>query len=130
MRRMLVVGALVTAGFFGIDAMADATQTRADERHADLQTEVVIHVEGKGYKQSLDTAAWALWASCSATVEGTLLDPGIEALGDGDFRFAVAPSIGHHGKERLLGCLRDLTVDRLKSSVTLVRDVPLGMQRT
>jgi hypothetical protein len=123
-RRFLLIGALATAGFFGVGALGDATQTRADERDADLETEVVVHVEGRNYRQSLETGAWALWASCSATVEGTLVEPGIEALGDGDFRFAIHPSIGHHGRERLLGCLRDLTVDRLKSSVELVRDVP------
>jgi hypothetical protein len=124
LRTFLVGGAVATAAIFGVDGLADATQTRADERHADLQTEVVVHVEGKRYQQSLDTAAWALWASCAATVPGELVGGRIEPLGAGDYAFAITPSIGHHGKERLLGCLRDLTIDRLKSSVVSVRDVP------
>lgn len=125
MRRVLLTGAVATAAFFGVGALADATQTRADQRDVDLKTEVVVHVQGKNYRQSMETAAWALWASCAATVEGELVEPGIEPLGGDDFRFAITPSIGHHGKERLLGCLRDLTVDRLKSHVVSARDIPV-----
>jgi hypothetical protein len=37
----------------------------------------------------------------------------------------MTPSLGHHGKERLIGCLRDLTVDRVSSHVDSVADAPL-----
>lgn len=123
MKRLLVAGAVAAVAFFAVGAIGDATQTRADVRHDDLKTEVVLHVEGKNYRQSIDTAAYALWASCSATVAGDLVDPGVERLGQGNYRFAMSPSLGYHGKERLLGCLRDLSIDRVKSSVESVRDV-------
>ena len=126
MKRLLVAVAVAAVAFFAVGAIGDATQTRPDERHHDLKTEVVVHIEGKNYRQNIDTAAYALWASCSATVAGDLVEPGIEPLGDGDYRFAMTPSLGHHGKERLLGCLRDLTVDRLKSNVESVQDVALS----
>lgn len=125
MKRAIVYLVLIVGGVFGVKAMGDATQTRVDERHDDMKTEVVVHLEGKNYRQSLDTAAFALWGSCSATVGGDLVDPGIEPLGDGTYRFAMTPSLGHHGKERLLGCLRDLGIDRVKSNVESVNDVPL-----
>ncbi len=116
-----MVLALVAAMVFGVKAIGDATQTRPDQRHADRTTEVVVRLEGRNYHQSLDTAAHALWGSCAATVAGALVDPGIQRIGDGVYRFAITPSLGRHGEERLLGCLRDLTVDRLKSSVEFAR---------
>ena len=126
-RRLLSVAAIGVAGFFGVGALGDATQTRPDERHDDVRTEVVLELEGKGYRQDLATGALALWATCSATVDGTLVEPGIVEDGDdGTFRFAIRPSIGRYGKERLLGCLNDLTVERLRADVVSVTDVPDG----
>jgi hypothetical protein len=49
-----------------------------------------------------------------------------DAVGPGTYRFAVAPSLGEHGRERLLGCLNDLSIDRVKSHVDSVQDVPRG----
>jgi hypothetical protein len=122
--RLAIVAAVLVAALSGLDKLADATQTRADVRHDDQATEIVIEVEGKRYRQSLTTAAMALWGTCSATVAGDLTEDGIVEQGDGRFMLAVTPSLGHHGKERLLGCLRDLTIERLKSSVVSVTDVP------
>jgi len=124
-KRALVSAVLVAGGAFGVNALGDSTQTRVDERRDDAKTEVVVHIEGRNYRQSLDTAAYALWGSCAATVGGDLVEPGVEPLGDGDYRFAITPSLGRHGKERLLGCLRDLSIDRVKSSVASVTDTPL-----
>jgi hypothetical protein len=123
---MVVLAVVLVGGFFAVGAIGDATQTRPDERHDDQKTEVVIHIEGKNYRQSLDTGAQALFASCAATVGGDLVEPGIESIGAGDYRFAMTPSLGEHGKERLLGCLNDLSVDRLRSNVESVGDMPLA----
>jgi hypothetical protein len=125
MKRMLILIVLVAVGVLVVDQLGDATQTRDDERSSDRKTQVVIHIEGKHYRQSLDTAAQALYASCTATVGGELVDPGIEKVGDGEYRFAMTPSLGEHGKERLLGCLNDLGIDRLKSNVQSVEELPL-----
>jgi hypothetical protein len=124
-KRVMMLGALLVVGAFVVDALGDATQTRDDDREHDMQTEVVIHVEGRHYRQSLATAALTLWGSCSATVAGDLVRPGIESVGRGDYRFAMTPSLGEHGKERLLGCLNDISIDRVKSNVESVHDVPL-----
>jgi hypothetical protein len=122
--RALVVLALVVGGALGVKSLGDATQTRPDVRDGDRMTEVVIRLEGQNYRQGLDTAADALWGTCAATVSGDLVEPGVEPLGAGRYRLAMTPSLGDHGKERLLGCLADLTVDRLRSSVESVADVP------
>jgi hypothetical protein len=124
MKRIVLIGLVLIVGAFVVDWIGDATQTRRDERDTSRATQVVIDVQSRHYKQSLDTAAMALYASCSATVPGRLVQPGIEAVGTGKYRFAVAPSLGEHGKERLLGCLNDLSIDRVKSHVDSVQDVP------
>jgi hypothetical protein len=126
MKRFVIFAALLVVGVLGIKALGDATQTRPDERHKDRQTSVVIHIEGKNYRQSLDVAAQALFGKCTATVTGELVEPGIQSIGDGEFQFALTPSLGHHGKERLLGCLNDLSIERLRSNVESVEDVALS----
>jgi hypothetical protein len=125
MKRTLILVVLVAVGVLVVDQLGDATQTRDDERSSARQTQVVIHIEGKHYRQSLDTAAQALYASCTATVGGDLVGPGLEKVGDGEYRFAMTPSLGDHGKERLLGCLNDLSIDRIKSNVESVKELPL-----
>jgi hypothetical protein len=125
MKRMMVFVVLIVAGAFGIKVIGDATQTRPDERHGDRKTTVVIHLEGKHYRQSLDVAAQALYGKCAATVAGDLVDPGIERLRPGRYRFAMTPSLGDHGKERLLGCINDLSIERLRSNVESVEELPI-----
>jgi hypothetical protein len=123
MRRVLVLVGLLAVTIIGVDHIADATQTREDVRHGDQATEVVIDLDAQNYRQPLATGANALWATCSATVAGNLTDDGIVDQGNGRFRFAVHPSLGEHGKERLLGCVRDLTVERLRAHLVSVHDV-------
>ena len=125
-QRLAIIAALLLLGSVVIDELADATQTRADERHTDRRTEVVIDVEGKHYRQSLATGANALYGACSATVTGSLVPPGIVDDGDGRFRFSITPSLGKHGRERLLGCLQDLTVERLRVDIVSIHDRPLA----
>jgi hypothetical protein len=122
--RLMVVAALLVLASIGVDALADATQTRDDVHHADRRTEIVIDVEGKHFRQDLHTGATALWAVCSATVSGDLTPEGIVDVGHGRFRFSIVPSLGHHGKDRITGCLRDLTIERVRSDVVSVRDLP------
>lgn len=126
MKRLVLIGTVAVGAWFSVGAIGDATQTRADERHADRRTEVVVHVEGRRYRQSLDVAAAALYSACTATVDGRIVEPGIVDLGGGDYSFAITPSLGRHGRERLLGCLRDLTVERVRSHVVSVEERALG----
>jgi hypothetical protein len=115
---------LLVACSFGVDALADATQTRPDDNDANERTEIVLQLASKHYQQGLATGAVALWTTCSATVRGALVAPGIVDDGNGQFRFSVHPSLGRQGKERLTGCLRDLTIERLRAHVVSVSDEP------
>jgi hypothetical protein len=121
LRNAIAIGVLVAGGWFAVDKLADATQTRPDHRPAGSRTEIVFAVETKRYRQSTETAAQALWGTCSTTVSSSLVS-GVEALGGGDFRIVLTPALGKHARERVLGCLDDLTLDRVRSRVESVRD--------
>ena len=60
----------------------------------------------------------ALWAVCSATVPGDV-SPMPEQVGD-HWRVTISPALGEHGEKRLLGCLEDLTIDRVVGTVVAV----------
>ena len=61
-------------------------------------------------------AAAALWAVCSAQTRSRATAPPA-ALGDGSFRVVLVPAVGEHEQRKLVGCLEDLTVDRVRGNV-------------
>jgi hypothetical protein len=124
-QRVGIAAALLFVGTVGIGRLADATQTRPDVRDDERRTQIVVKVEGRNYRQSLETGATALFAACSATVSGTLMGPGILQLGDSQFQFSLTPALGKHGRERITGCLNDLTIERLRAKVVSIADRPL-----
>lgn len=107
------LGAVAVAG---IDRLADATQTRPDHQPPGTYTEIVYSIEVHSYRQAPLLAAQAVWGTCAATVSSRLTAP-IEDLGDGRYRIVVTPALGEHGRERVTGCLNDLTLDRVRSSL-------------
>jgi hypothetical protein len=124
LRHFLLVAGMIVAVMLAVEWLADATQTRPDEhqRRSDARTEIVIDLDAQHYRQDLATGALALWASCAATVSGTLTAPGIANLGNGRFRLAIRPALGEHSRRRLLGCLGDMTIDRLRGHIVSVTD--------
>ena len=64
-------------------------------------------------------AAIALWAVCSSTVGGTCRRR--RAASATAWRATVAPAIGEHGENRLVGCLEDVTIDRVLGDVVAIR---------
>jgi hypothetical protein len=122
LRTLLVAAVLLAVAAVGLDALADATQTRPDPRRPGEQTVVVVDVRTNRYRQDLLTAATTLWGSCAATVRSRLTTPTPTELAPGRFQLVLEPALGAHGRERLLGCLRDHTVDRVRGSVVSVAD--------
>ena len=121
MKKLLVFGVLIIIGAFVVDALGDATQTRDDERRTDQATQIVFHVEGKHFRNRSTPPRW----HCSASaVDGRRARrrPRHRTGRPGDYRFAMTPTLGDHGKERLLGCMNDLTIERLRSNVESVHD--------
>lgn len=123
-RRIVALLILVAATAVAIDWLADMTQTRPDEQRPGARTEIVFEVKTRRYRQDAATAAAGLWGECSATVSSRLQAPGIEQLDAERFRLVVKPALGAHGQDRVEGCLRDHTMDRVLANVVSVRHLP------
>jgi hypothetical protein len=117
----LVILALAAIASVSIDMLGDATQTRPDPSRPNSRTEVVFRVQTLG--QPALAAAQGLWGACQGTALRTVLPPGMTALGDNRFRMVVQPALGRHARDRMTGCLEDMTLDRVKGKVVSMREL-------
>jgi hypothetical protein len=106
---------LLAATVFGVAQLADATQTRPDVMRAGSSSGVVFDVDTRGHRRSPAEAAQALWGVCSATISNDVVAGPTEVAGG--WTVTVEPALGRHGRERLLGCLRDATLDGVSGRV-------------
>jgi len=120
--RATLLVAVVVVGALALDRLGDATQTRPDRPVDATRTEVVVRLETNRYRQSAQTAASALWGACASTVPVDLVDDRPEQLDAEHFRYVVEPALGRYRRERLLGCMNDLTLDRVRAEVVRVTD--------
>lgn len=115
MKRLVGYVALALALFVGVNLMMDATQNRPDAPAAGSSSTIDFTVDTRDFQRGEPAAADALWAVCAATVGGDVsLRP--EAV-DAAWRVTVTPAIGHHGQKRLVGCIEDVTIDRVVGHV-------------
>ena len=115
--KALGVLALAALTALGIVGLAELTQNRPDPRVEGSITIVTFDVATRDYRGGDETAAQALWAVCSATVDGEITAP---ALAGDDFQVTITPAIGENGRKRLAGCLEDGTLDRVIGHVSHV----------
>lgn len=124
--RAIVVGvALTTAAVVAVDVLGDLTQTRPDARDRDGATEIEVSVTAKPGAGRLDFAVDGLWGACQGTVQRRLQGAGWQEAGPGRFRGTLYPALGEHARQRLRGCLHDVTVDRVKAKVVAMDRVPV-----
>ncbi len=116
MKRAVVLLAVVAAAWLTVDVLGDLTQSRPDEVDHDAATELVVDVDHDRFGTGDAGAAAALWAVCSAQTRSRATAPPA-ALGDGSFRVVLVPAVGEHEQRKLVGCLEDLTVDRVRGNV-------------
>jgi hypothetical protein len=120
--RVAIVLFLLVVGAVSVEELGDLTQTRPDHVDPQSRSEIVLEVDTNGYHQPADDAARNLWAACSGTTTRRLVaDPGFVPVSDDAVRFSVAPGLGEHARQRLVGCLQDTTLDRIKGNVESVR---------
>ena len=120
--RVAIVLFLLVVGAVSVEELGDLTQTRSDHVDRQSRSEIVLEVHTRGYHQPTEDAARNLWAACSGTTTRQLVaDPGFVPVSDDEVRFSVAPGLGEHAERRLVGCLQDTTIDRIKGSVESVR---------
>ena len=105
----------VAAAVFG---MAEVTQNRPDDVRAGSQTTVTFTVATRDVQRGEQAAAGALWAVCAGTVGGEVsLAP--DRVGE-TWQVTITPAIGEHGENRLVGCLEDVTIDRVIGDVVTI----------
>ncbi|MGH9209375.1 MAG: hypothetical protein ACRD2C_01690 [Acidimicrobiales bacterium] len=122
-RQLALVG-LVVAGALAVDEMGDLFQSRGDRVEPGSRSEVVLEVEEQRYKPPLDQGAQALVMACAGSVYNRLVgDPAVVEIEPGRYRFTVEPSLGRYNEVKLVGCLEDLTIDRLRADVVSVETV-------
>lgn len=121
MKRFVLGALVVVATVAGVVGLASATQNRPDAVVPGSETIVEFRVSTRDYQRGEDSAAVALWAVCSATVDGAV-SPVPVRVGD-DWQVTISPAIGEHGENRLVGCLEDLTLDRVVGEVVDLRRI-------
>jgi hypothetical protein len=118
MKGLMITLVLVAAVAAGVDALGDLTQSRPDEIEHGAATEVVLSVDEDRFRAGEDAAAATLWGVCGAqTASQVVGGGGPEAIGDGRYRVVLEPAVGDHERRKLVGCLEDLTVDRVMGDV-------------
>jgi hypothetical protein len=125
MKRLAIVAALIAVVALSVDFLGDLTQTRADDLDNDTVSELVMSVSQDRFGGGRDAAAGALWSVCYAQTSSDMAgEQGLEPLGGGRYRAVLHPALGEHDGRQLIGCLEDLTVDRVIADVESVRTLP------
>jgi hypothetical protein len=121
LKQALGTLALGIAMVVAVMGLAEETQDRRDGPNPGTRSEVVLDVDtSDGHER--DVAAQGLWATCQQTVENKRVES-FDALGDGRFSIIVEPAIGANAERRLVGCLEDFTIDRVRGDVVDLRDL-------
>ena len=127
MKSLMVVVGLTVTGFVVIGELGDLTQSRPDSVRDGGATELVLSVDEERFGPGQAGAAAALWAVCSAQTRSRAIGDGeLRPLGEGRYRVVLTPAVGHHEQKKLVGCLEDLTVDRVVGDVESFRTVSLS----
>jgi hypothetical protein len=125
MKRLAIVAALIVVIALSIDTLGDLTQTRPDALDEDTVSELVMSVDQDRFGSGRDAAADALWSVCYAQTSSEMAgERGLEPLGGGRYRAVLHPALGKYDGRQLIGCLEDLTVDRVLADVESVRTLP------
>ena len=118
---------VAVTGSSSIGELGDLTQSRPEPVRDDAVTELVLSVRRGALRAGPRRAAAALWAVCSAQTRSRPTGDGeLRPLGDGRYRVVLTPAVGHHEQRKLVGCLEDLTVDRVVGDVESFRTVSLS----
>ena len=118
MKKLILTIVAVAALGAGLVAMMGATKNVPDRVVAGTRTTVTFTVSTRDYQRGEAAAAAALWAVCSATVGGEV---SAAVPVDDHWEVTIEPAIGEHGQKRLVGCIDDVTIDRVKGAVMSVR---------
>lgn len=122
MRKSLpiVLTAVLAAVVIGL--LAGRLQNRTDERVPGSRSVVTFDVDAYDVEQPVEQAARALWYACNQTVPSHLESLSIGEGGNGVA--TLTPAMGPHDRKRLMGCMHDATLDRIRGEVVSIVDLP------
>lgn len=127
MRRWIVIAVVLGVAVLGIGELGDLTQSRPDAVNDDAETHLVVDVAIDRFRGGVDAAVGALWSVCAAQTSAQVIDDhGPRSLGNGRYEVVLHPAVGHHEQRKLVGCLEDLTIDRVVGDVVSFRTVTLS----
>lgn len=119
--KLIAIVLLVAGGIWAAGTLGDLTQARGDPVVRESRSEVVMQVTSRGYKHDLDLGAQHLVAACAGTTFMRIADdPGVVEIEPGVYQFTVEPALGTYNQRKLLGCLQDLTVNRLLANIVSI----------
>jgi hypothetical protein len=122
-RRVLTIVLTGALAAVVIGLLAGRLQNRADEPVPGSRSVVTFDVDAYDVQQPIEQAARALWYACNQTVPSHLESLSIGARGNGVA--TLSPAMGPHDRKRLMGCMHDATIDRVRGEVvSIVDDLP------
>lgn len=100
-------------------ALADATQTRAEEAPASASTTMVFRVEtyGDRSERAIQLAAQDLWETCRRSTAAANDSATLNRMNDGVYTGVIRPALPPHDVMRLRGCLQDANTNRTTAVV-------------
>jgi hypothetical protein len=127
MKRVVGFVLLVVVGTVAVDGLSDLTQSRPDTPNRDADTEVVVAVDENRFRGGVDEAAAALWAVCAGQTDSRPVDGGrLDEIDAGVYRVVLRPAVGEGERRKLVGCLEDFTVERVRGNVRTFREVDMA----
>jgi hypothetical protein len=127
MKRVAITVAVVATLVLLVGELGDLTQSRPDLVRHDAATEIVLTVDEDRFAPGQDAAATALWSVCAGQTSSRVTGDGALApIAGGRYRVVLRPAVGDNERRKLVGCLEDITVDRVMGDVESFRTVPAG----
>ena len=122
MRRAIIVLMLAIVASVVVDAIGDRTQNRPDGWVTGTSTIVRYDVDTRTARQPKAEVTRALWFACNETISNELV--GLEVSDSGVGVATVTPALGPHDRKRIVGCLEDAVIDRVRGDVISLVDQP------
>jgi hypothetical protein len=126
-RRTALVTVLVLTFVLSIGAVVllrELTQTRPDEVAAVGTTSVVLDIDQRRQLRPLPTVAEDLFGSCRSRLPGDVELTAITQVDDERVTIEFDRSLGRTGRARIVGCLEDHTLDRVRADVLSIQSTP------
>ncbi len=126
-RRTALVTVLVLTFALSMGAVVllrELTQTRPGEVASAGSTAVVLDIDQRRQSRPLPTVAEDLFGSCRSRLPGDVELTVITQVDDERVMIEFDRALGRTGRVRIVGCLEDHTLDRVRADVLSIRSTP------